>query len=150
MKEQLYKFLARRTDSKFNKVVLKRLNQSRTTKYPISLSRLVKIANNADKQKKTLVVVGNVLNDERLLSVPKLTICCLKCSDRARDRVVKAGGEIITFDQLAKRAPKGAGTVLLRGPRSREALKHFGLKKGQKGGHAKPYVRNKSKENKTF
>lgn len=38
---QLYTFLARRTDSKFNKVVLKRLYMSRTNKPPISLSRLI-------------------------------------------------------------------------------------------------------------
>lgn len=41
---KLYKFLARRTESKFNSVVHDRLTQSRTTRYPISLSRLTKIA----------------------------------------------------------------------------------------------------------
>ena len=37
---KLYKFLSRRTDSKFNKVVLKRLQNARVNKTPISLSRL--------------------------------------------------------------------------------------------------------------
>jgi len=37
---KLYKFLSRRTDSKFNKVVLKRLQNSRVNKTPVSLSRL--------------------------------------------------------------------------------------------------------------
>jgi large subunit ribosomal protein L18e len=37
---KLYKFLSRRTDSKFNKVVLKRLQNTRVNKAPISLSRL--------------------------------------------------------------------------------------------------------------
>ncbi len=41
---KLYAFLARRTDSKFNQVVYKRLNQSRVNRYPVSLSRLVKYA----------------------------------------------------------------------------------------------------------
>jgi hypothetical protein len=41
--------------------------------------------------------------------------------------LVQAGGEIITFDQLALIAPTGSNTVLLRGPKnSREAVKHFG------------------------
>jgi len=40
---KLYKFLARRTDSKFNKIILKRLNGSRVTRYPLSISRLTKI-----------------------------------------------------------------------------------------------------------
>ena len=39
---QLYSFLARRTDSGFNKVVLKRLFQSRIHRAPISLSRLAR------------------------------------------------------------------------------------------------------------
>ena len=37
---QLYSFLVRRTDSKFNKVVLKRLFMSRTNRPPLSLSKL--------------------------------------------------------------------------------------------------------------
>jgi len=37
---KLYKFLSRRTESKFNKVVLKRLQNTRVNKSPISLSRL--------------------------------------------------------------------------------------------------------------
>ena len=39
---QLYSFLVRRTDSKFNKVVLKRLFMSRTNRPPLSLSKLTK------------------------------------------------------------------------------------------------------------
>ena len=39
---QLYSFLVRRTESKFNKVVLKRLFMSRTNRPPLSLSKLAK------------------------------------------------------------------------------------------------------------
>lgn len=38
---QLYRFLARRTNSTFNQVVLKRLFMSRTNRPPLSLSRMV-------------------------------------------------------------------------------------------------------------
>ena len=38
---QLYRFVVRRTESKFNKVILKRLFMSRTNKPPMSLSRLI-------------------------------------------------------------------------------------------------------------
>jgi len=34
---------------------------------------------------------------------------------------------------------------LIRGKRSREALKHFGLAPGVPGGHAKPYTRGHGK-----
>jgi len=33
----------------------------------------------------------------------------------ARARILKAGGEILTFDQLALKAPTGKNTVLLQG-----------------------------------
>ena len=51
--------------------------------------------------------------------------------------LVGAGGSILTFDQLALKCPTGANTVLLRGHRRREALKHFGRPRGVPGGHAK-------------
>jgi large subunit ribosomal protein L18e len=42
-------------------------------------------------------------------------VCALHVTDGAQARILKAGGEIITFDQLALRAPKGQHTVLLQG-----------------------------------
>lgn len=45
---------------------------------------------------------------------------------------MQAGGEILTFDQLALVAPTGSNTVLVRGPKNaREAVKHFGLAPGE-------------------
>ena len=37
---------------------------------------------------------------------------------------LQAGGECLTFDELALRAPKGTNCVLLRGPKDREALRY--------------------------
>ena len=63
-----------------------------------------------------------------MLEVPKLSIAALRVTKTARERIEKSGGEVITLDQLALRAPKGSNTVLLRGKRnSREAVKHFGM-----------------------
>ena len=42
-------------------------------------------------------------------------ICALKVTDRARARIEKAGGEVITFDTLARRAPTGKNTMLIQG-----------------------------------
>lgn len=44
-----------------------------------------------------------------------LKVCALHVTEGARARILKAGGEVITFDQLALRAPKGNNTVLLQG-----------------------------------
>merc|ERR1711979_107715 len=133
----LYAFLARRTDSKFNQIVHKRLNQSGTSRYPMSISRLVKVANTEEKRAKTLVIVGNVLNDERLITVPKLNVCALKFPQAARARIMGAGGKCMTFDQLAQENPKGTNTWLLRGGRRRETKKHWGSPGRD---NAKPYV----------
>ena len=78
---------------------------------------------------KTIVVVGTITDDIRLLKVPeKLTIAALHFTATARARIEKAGGECLTMDQLALRAPTGSNTLLLRGPKNaREAVKHFGF-----------------------
>lgn len=100
---------------------------SRINRPPVSLSRAV--ANISEAQKgKTVVVIGTVTDDNRLLNVPKLSIAALRFTATARARIEKAGGETLTLDQLALRAPTGANTLLLRGPKNaREAVKHFGF-----------------------
>ncbi|OWT39906.1 60S ribosomal protein L18-A [Cryptococcus neoformans Bt1] len=141
---KLYRFLARRTDSKFNRVILKRLFMSKINRPPISLSRIVKETKNSNPDSsKTVVVVGTILDDERLPEVPKLSIAALRFSTAARERITAAGGEALTLDQLALRAPTGSNTVLLRGKRNvREAVQHFGgpLKGGR------PYVASKGRK----
>ncbi|KAH6899617.1 solute carrier family 25 member 42 [Thelonectria olida] len=140
---KLYRFLARRTDSSFNKVVLRRLFMSKINRPPVSLSRIV--ANlNKEGEKRTVVIVGTVTDDNRLLEFPKATIAALRFTATARARIVAAGGEAITLDQLALRAPTGANTLILRGPKnSREAVRHFGF-----GPHSnkKPYVESKGRK----
>ncbi|KAH7148967.1 solute carrier family 25 member 42 [Dactylonectria macrodidyma] len=140
---KLYRFLARRTDSSFNKVVLRRLFTSKINRPPVSLSRIV--ANiNKEGEKRTVVVVGTVTDDNRLLQFPKTTVAALRFTATARARIVAAGGEAITLDQLALRAPTGSNTLILRGPKNaREAVKHFGF-----GPHSnkKPYVESKGRK----
>ena len=64
---------------------------------------------------KVAVVVGTITDDMRLYQVPKLSVCSLRITEGARARVLKAGGEVLTFDQLALRSPKGQNTILLQG-----------------------------------
>ena len=59
---------------------------------------------------------------------------------------MQAGGKVYTFDELALLAPTGSNCVLLRGPKSREALKHFGLAPGVPHSHTKPYTRSKGRK----
>jgi len=141
---KLYRFLARRTDSKFNKVVCKRLFMSKINRPPMSLSKLAKYMEGKDG--KVAVLIGAITDDKRMLAVPKMRVCALRFTETARARIVKAGGECLTFDQLALMAPSGSNTVLLRGPKmAREAVKHFGAP-GVPGSHVKPFVRSKGRK----
>merc|ERR1712244_56276 len=141
-----YRFLVRRTDSKFNKIILRRLFMSRINRPPLSIARLARNLKKDGNADKIAVVVGTVTNDLRIFDIPKMTLCALKVTEKARERILKAGGEIITFDQLALRAPTGKNTLLLQGPRkSREAQKHFGAA-GTPHSHTKPFTRGKGRK----
>ncbi len=141
---KLYRFLARRTDSAFNSVVLKRLFQSKVNRPAISLTRIVRYA--GEKEGKVVVVVGTVTDDARLIDVPAMTIAALKVTATARARILKAGGEVLTLDQLALRCPTGSNTLLLRGPKNRrEAVKHFGAA-GVPHSKTKPYIESKGRK----
>merc|ERR1739841_162077 len=48
---KLFSFLARRTDSKFNQTVLRRLRMSKTNRPPISLSKICAVTNNPSSAK---------------------------------------------------------------------------------------------------
>lgn len=142
---KLYRFLARRTDSSFNGTVLKRLYMSRINRPPLSISRLSKFMKG--KEDKIAVLVGTVTDDVRVNEIPALKIAALRVTETARARILKAGGEILTFDQLALIAPTGSNTVLLRGPKNaREAVRHFGKAPGQPKTHTKPFVRAKGRK----
>ncbi|GIX60868.1 ribosomal protein RPL18 [Babesia caballi] len=140
-----YKTLARRTSSAFNRTVLKRLITPRRFKVPLSLSKLIK--HMKGREDTTAVIVGTVTDDLRVHDVPKLSVCALRVTDTARARLQKAGGEVLTFDELVSRSPTGSKCTLLRGAtKAREADKHFGKAPGTPGSTAKPYVRSKGRK----
>lgn len=127
-----------------------------------------------NQEDKIAVVVGTVTDDIRVYDVPAIKVAALKFTETARTRILKAGGEVYTLDQLALKAPTGSNTVcgcpvawsnalaegqpghflrqmwlqvLLRGPKNaREAVKHFGRAPGVPHSHTKPYVRSKGRK----
>merc|ERR1711881_242515 len=147
---KLYRFLARRIDCQFNKVILKRLFMSRMNRPPLSLSKVAKFMRGKDG--KLAVIVGTVTDDVRMLEAPKgLRVCALRVTETARARILGNGAEIITFDQLAQLFPTGSNCVLLRGPRfARESARHWaghrGGATGTPGSTAAPYVRSKGRK----
>lgn len=148
---KLYRFLSRRTDSGFNDVVLKRLFASRTNRPPVSIARVVRRLKSKGNAGKTAVIVATVTDDGRLVDLPEgLSVCALKFTRSAFERITAAGGECLTFDQLALQNPTGKNLVLLRGPQAREALTHFGHRVTANNPHThanvKPYVRSNGRK----
>ena len=117
---------------------------SRTNRPPMGLAALAR--HMKGKEGKIAVVVGTITDDIRLVEVPAMKVCALHFTEGARARIIKAGGECMTFDQLALAAPTGANTVLLQGRRTaREANKHFG-NPGSPGSKTKPFVRSEGRK----
>ena len=98
------------------------------------------------KEDKIAVVVAKVTDDERLIEVPALKVCALSFTESARARILKAGGECITLDQLALKAPTGSNTVLLQARRkARTAYKYFGVP-GSSNSTTRPKVRSEGRK----
>merc|ERR1719156_200882 len=111
----------------------------------MSMSKLSSLM--TSKEGKVACVVGSITDDKRLYEVPKLSVAALRFTETARARIAKAGGECLTFDQLALRSPLGQGTVLLRGPvKGREAERHFGKAPGVPNSTSAPHVRAKGRK----
>lgn len=96
-------------------------------------------------QGRIIVVVGAVADDARVV-VPKMKICALRFTDTVRARILAAGGEIITFDQLALQRPTGSNTTLIRGRRTaRSCYKYFGAA-GVPNSNVAPKVASKGRK----
>jgi large subunit ribosomal protein L18e len=143
---KLYEFLARRVpDSKFNKVILRRLIMSRTNRPPMGLARLLRYVR-GQEEKKTVVFVGTVTDDVRLTGndIKPIKLVALHVTDGARARILNAGGQVLTFDQFARENPTGSNTVLLRGLRSaRTSNRYFGV---PVRGDVRPRVRSEGRK----
>ena len=74
-------------------------------------------------------------------------MAALHVTEKARARILKAGGKIYTFDELALHSPKGENTLLIQGPRKhRLAERRFGPAPGVPHSHTKPLVRSKGRK----
>lgn len=140
---KIYSVLAKKTDSEFNKTVQSYLKMTRLNKSSVSIRKLQDTYEPIEDDyrekgiiniEEIMVVVGSVLDDERVVNVRPMRVVALKFSKSARMRITKAGGECLTFDQLALLRPTGTKCVILRGDISRrKTAKCFGIP-GEKDG----------------
>merc|ERR1712071_570984 len=67
---KLYRFLARRTDAKFNKIILKRLFMSKINRPPLSIARVVRNIKQTGNADRIVVCVGTITFDLLALRAP--------------------------------------------------------------------------------
>lgn len=66
---------------------------SRINRPPISLARIARNMKKPTRENLIAVIVGTVTDDARIYDIPKMTICALHVSEKARARILKAGGK---------------------------------------------------------
>lgn len=65
---------------------------SRINRAPLSLSRLARHMKRPTREGMIAVVVGSITNDVRLYTVPKMSVAALHVTEKARARILAAGG----------------------------------------------------------
>lgn len=66
---------------------------SRINRPPISIARIVRNMKRPTHDGLLAVIVGTVTDDARIYDIPKMSICALHVTEKARARILKAGGE---------------------------------------------------------
>lgn len=132
----LFKRISENTQNEVIHAITKRLTMSRTNRQPVKISKLIQHTD------KTIVVVGKILDDEKLFEIPKLKIIALNFSREARKKILKFGGEIFTLDQIFTASNDLSDVILVNGDRThRKAYKYFGTP-GEKGSKTYPRTTN--------
>uniref|UniRef100_A0A915DPT5 Large ribosomal subunit protein eL18 n=1 Tax=Ditylenchus dipsaci TaxID=166011 RepID=A0A915DPT5_9BILA len=86
-------------------VIVQRLFMAKCYRLPLSIACLVRNIKKPGNEKKIVVCAGAVTDDNQIYQVPAITVAALRFTAAARARVIRAGGEAITFDQLALLSP---------------------------------------------
>ncbi|KAI4292191.1 large subunit ribosomal protein L18e [Pancytospora philotis] len=123
--------------------ITKRLTMSRMNRPPVKLSA---VAAELGESGKVAVVVGKILDDDEVLTVPAMKIVALQWSKTAKAKIEACGGSIHTLDQFIKVAGRMENIMLIKGDRNaRKASKFFGAAPGEKGSATYPRIIGKGK-----
>jgi len=79
----------------------------RANRREINISRLAQIT----RVDEVVVVPGKVLGTGSLGH--KLTVCAFSISEGAAKKIIEAGGNVVTFDDLTNRHPDGKGVRII-------------------------------------
>ena len=84
-----------------------RLERPRRQRAEVNISRINRYTTEGD----TVIIPGSVLGAGKLDH--RVTVAAWKFSEKAREKIVEAGGEAITIEELMERNPKGSGVVIM-------------------------------------
>ncbi|KUJ98854.1 MAG: 50S ribosomal protein L18e [Thermococcales archaeon 44_46] len=84
-----------------------RLERPRRQRAEVNLSRI----NRYTKEGDMVIVPGSVLGAGNLDH--KVIVAAWKFSEKAREKIIQAGGEAITIEELVERNPKGSGVIIM-------------------------------------
>ncbi|NJE12638.1 50S ribosomal protein L18e [Thermococcus sp. LS2] len=84
-----------------------RLERPRRQRAEVNISKINRYTKDGDM----VVVPGSVLGAGNLDH--KVIVAAWKFSEKAREKIIKAGGEAITIEELIERNPKGSGVIIM-------------------------------------
>jgi len=105
---KLLKKAARENNARIWMYVAELLGQPRRLRPQVNISKI----NRYTKEGETIIVPGKVLGAGFLDH--KVTVAAYAYSESARKKILDAGGEAISIEELLTRNPKGSGVKILR------------------------------------
>ncbi len=123
--------------------IVKRLAMSNMNRQPVKISKIIDEVKDSNK---IPLIVAKVLDDERLIVIPKMTVIALNWSRSVEKKIKAFGGSIHTLDQFIKVAGTIDNILLIKvDPSTRKATKYFGPAPGEKGSATYPRQISKGK-----
>ncbi|RLF82460.1 50S ribosomal protein L18e [Thermococci archaeon] len=107
---RLIRYLRKKSNEENVKVwkdIAWRLERPRRQKAEVNISRI----NRHTKEGDIIVVPGSVLGAGNLDH--KVIVAAWKFSEKAKEKIIQAGGEAITIEDLIERNPKGSGVIIM-------------------------------------
>lgn len=98
---------ARANSAAIWRVVAEYVEKPRRQRVAVNVGKLNRVAKDGD----VVLVPGKLLAGGKLEK--KITVAALKISRKAAEKVVAAGGEVLTIPELVRRLPKGSGVKIV-------------------------------------
>jgi len=107
---RLIRYLRKKSNEEGAKIwkdIAWRLERPRRQRAEVNVSKI----NRYTKEGDVVIVPGSVLGAGNLDH--KVIVAAWKFSEKAKEKIINAGGEAITIEELIERNPKGSGVIIM-------------------------------------